>query len=492
MKKNFSISLKNRLALTYAFFISLTIGILILLINIFTTVIFDNLVRENITSRNTEIVSLISEQYNQGRRSFDTTSLRAIGLYFAQQGYLVALEDERGNLIWDARSILPPAQQGHHNSSMRRMGRRGGNPGMGLIPQTHREHFPVNIGNIRVGTVSIETLAPVFYSETEFHFLSSLNRILLIAWIVLTLLSVMVSVLLSRTIAKPILKAGDTARRIALAYNRNTLQFGNNSGIRINEQYRTREIAELSGSINSLAEELEEGERRQRQLSNDIAHELRTPLATLQGSLEAMIDGIYTPDKVHLESCHEEILRLNRLVDDLNLLTGLEWKNIKLNLSEINLGKLIDDLADQWKPAILEKGLELKLFMDENRDYIVSGDYDRLKQVFINLISNAVKYTDRGYVSIKLDSIPLENSIMVSIIDTGIGIPKEDLPHVFERFYRSDKSRSRSTGGAGIGLSIAAAIIYAHGGKISVDGNNGNGTVFHISLKTDISQQLHY
>ena len=494
MKRNFSISLKNRLALSYAVFISLVLGVLILLVNLFTGMFFENLIRDNITTRRNEIVSIIGEQYQSGRRRFDTESLEAVGRYFAGQGFIVTLEDEAGNLVWDARS-----HSGHHPPppvrapmNMRRsMGRQAVRPGV-PIQSTHSERFPVNVGGSMVGTVSIETLSPVFYSTPEAIFLSSLNRILFIIWIVLTLLTITISIFLSRTIAKPILQAGSAARRIAQVYSKNTLQFGDSPGIRIEERYRTREIAELSESINNLAEELEEGERRQRQLTSDIAHELRTPLASLQGTLEAMIDGVYPSDPQRLESCHEEILRLTRLVEDLNLLSGLEWKNISLNKTEFDLSKLLYHVAEQWKSAVMEKGLELNLQL---REMPVSADYDRLKQVFINILSNAVKFTEQGSITIKTESSgtlgegenPRQPEWFISITDTGIGIPADDLPHIFERFYRSDKSRSRSTGGAGIGLSIAAAIVAAHGGTITAgsnttEGSLAEGTTFLISL----------
>ena len=480
MTKNFSISLKNRLALTYALLISLSVGILVLLVNQFTVLMFDNLVRSNIEARSREIVSMISDQFFTDRNRIDTEAIRTIGLYFAEQGYLISLEDAWGNVIWDARN----QGMGHHMMG-RGMSRRWQQNNLlnQNLQGNHRESFPVFSGNIRLGIVSIETLAPVFYSETESMFLNSLNRLFLFAWILLTVLSIIVSVFLSRTIAKPILKAGDTARQIAQNYStgKNPGIRINNPSPRINEKYKTREIAELSSSINSLAEELEESERRQSQLSSDIAHELRTPLATLQGSLEAMIDGIYQPDREHLESCHEEVLRLNRMAEDLNILTGFEWNNIALSLSEFNFPKMLSTIVDQWRAAAMEKGIELQLHIEEGSlNKAISADYDRLKQVFINILSNAIKYTDRGRIEINAEKS--ETGWLTAVSDTGIGIPEEDLPHIFERLYRSDKSRNRSTGGAGIGLSIAAAIIKAHRGKITAENNPSGGTIFKISL----------
>jgi signal transduction histidine kinase len=164
-------------------------------------------------------------------------------------------------------------------------------------------------------------------------------------------------------------------------------------------------------------------------------------------------------------------------VQDLNTLTNLEWETISLNKIEFDLAKLLQITAEQWRQAAREKGVEITLNAKEK---IVTADYDRLKQVFINIISNAVKYTDKGNITISIEAAN-ETQCLVSISDTGIGIPQDDLPHVFERFFRSDKSRSRSTGGAGIGLTIAAAIVRAHGGKIEVK-SGSTGTVFNVLI----------
>jgi signal transduction histidine kinase len=369
-----------------------------------------------------------------------------------------------------------------------------------------KQRYPVLYNGRTAGSVSIETYGPFFYSETETRFVRSVNGLLFVAGLILAVLSAGISVLFSRSIAKPVLKAGEAARRIAQVHAPWTDRVPQSSGepnpeglvIRINDDYKTRELRELSRSINDLASELEEGERRQKQLSADIAHELRTPLTCLQGNIEAMIDGVYKPDREHLESCHEEIVRLTNLVKDLDILSSIErdLSNLeeepqtpqsgspimgkKLHKTNFDLAKLVQAAAEQFTQAAREKGIALSLNLVESP---INADYDRLKQVFINLLSNAVKYTDSGSVSVSIKKGA--NTWDVVVADTGIGIPESDIPHIFERFYRTDKSRSRSTGGAGIGLTIAAAIVTAHGGKISGEsrsGEDGTGTVFRVEL----------
>jgi signal transduction histidine kinase len=341
-----------------------------------------------------------------------------------------------------------------------------------------REQYPVEFAGRAVGTLTIETYGPFFYSETESVFLSSINRLLMTTTVILTLATIAISIVLSRAIARPINRSAEAARQIAQLHSGGARQTPDQSAppaIRIDDRYQTRELGELARSINSLAAELEEAERRQKQLSGDIAHELRTPLTCLQGDIEAMIDGVYDVDREHLESCHEEIIRLAKLVQDLGDLTSLE--SSVLNKSEFDLAALLRVCAEQFKAAALEKGIEITLRLRESP---LVADYDRLKQVFINLLSNAVKYTDKGSITLSVEKAAA-GRWEVSVADTGIGIPEKDLPHIFERFYRSDKSRTRSTGGAGIGLAIAAAIVRAHGGVISAE-TTKRGSLFKVLL----------
>jgi signal transduction histidine kinase len=286
---------------------------------------------------------------------------------------------------------------------------------------------------------------------------------------------VAVSVFLAAALSRPILKASEAARLIAREYTRIS---GGERSIRISETYKTRELHELSRAINELAQELEEGERRQKQLTADVAHELRTPLTCLQANVEAMIDGVWKPTEERLKGCHEEILRLTALVEDLQLLTSLEWENLVLDKTVFDLEKMLRQTAEQFIPAAGEKGIAIMLDLQSGP---VNGDYNRLKQVVINLLSNAVAYTDRG--SVTLRARPLSSGEgrqwEITVADTGIGISPEDLPHVFERFYRSDKSRNRRTGGRGIGLAIAAAIVKAHGGEIYAE-SGGGGSLFRV------------
>jgi signal transduction histidine kinase len=485
------ISLKNRLSLTYALFVSFILVVLTLVINLFTNLIFTSLIKDNIAEKSREIVRIMEELYDPLMGGFDALTIETVGMHFVHEGYIVTVQDEGDDPVWDARSCDMRQCAEVIDGITRRMER-----GFGISGGMQRRLFPVRYAGRTVGNISIETYGPFFFSGPESRFLSSINRLLLVCGLAFILLSILISVLLSRAIARPVLSAGEAARRIAALYagsgGRSTrVRARVRPKVRIEEKYKTRELDELSRSINGLAEELEESERRQKQLTSDIAHELRTPLTCLQGNIEAMIDGVWEPDREKLESCHEEILRLNRLVQDLNTLKSLEWEAVTLNRTNFDLSGLLRLVIEQFNPAAHEKGITITLKPRAAGDggpegeafFGVNADYDRLKQVFINLLSNAVKYTDSGGVTVSIDKG--ERNWEVIVADSGIGIPAGDLPHIFERFYRSDKSRNRSSGGAGIGLSIAAAIVAAHGGTISAENRTGpeaSGTLFRVRL----------
>jgi signal transduction histidine kinase len=477
-KRTVVISLQNRLALTYALFTGFALAALTLVINVATGLIFTTLIKGNIAGETGEIIRAMGGQYDPMSRSFDAAAIEAIGMHFVHEGYIIAVEDERGGLVWDARACdMRECMTVIDEIAVRMKGQ------FGLSGAMRKDRYPLNHAGRTVGTLSVETYGPYFYSETEGKFLASINRLLIIAAVILTTASFAVSMVLSRAIARPVNKSAEAARRIARAHSGSA--GGKSLTVRIEDRYRTRELAELARSVNSLAACLEEAERRQRQLASDIAHELRAPLACLQGDIEAMIDGVYQPDREHLESCHEEIIRLAGLVNDLQTLTSLEWESLALNKTEFDLADLLRATAEQFKAAAFEKGIAIHLRLVESP---VAADYDRLKQVFINLLSNAVKYTDRGAVTVTVEKAARPGAAWeVSIADTGAGIPENDLPHVFERLYRADKSRSRDTGGAGVGLAIAAAIVRAHGGTIAAESNGtgasaGGGSVFKVAL----------
>jgi len=195
-----------------------------------------------------------------------------------------------------------------------------------------------------------------------------------------------------------------------------------------------------------------------------------------------MIDGIFPVTSDRLANLNDEVIRFGRLLDDLNILKEFESENIKLNLEALYLDELIEDICNDFKIAAESKNIKIVFNKQLHADYRIVGDMDKLKQVFINLISNSVKFTEsEGKVELRM-FIEM-NHVVVEVIDEGIGIPKEDLPFIYERLYRADKSRN-ITEGNGIGLTIVKSILQLHNATIDVESVYGKGTVFKLNFTT--------
>jgi two-component system sensor histidine kinase BaeS len=238
--------------------------------------------------------------------------------------------------------------------------------------------------------------------------------------------------------------------------------------------------------------ELERSEQQRRNLTADIAHELRTPLHIIQGNLEGIIDGVYQPTPEHINTTLEETRLLARLVSDLQTLSLAETGQLPLHPARFLLADLIDDLAASFSSQAASLGINLKTNIAD-QSQALTADYDRLNQVLSNLVSNALRHTPGGgTVLIQTESMPKESSpakfaVRITIRDTGSGIPAEDLPFIFDRFWRGDKSRSERTH-SGLGLAIAKQLVRAHGGSIEAQSVLGAGSSFIIELPESVQE----
>jgi len=248
------------------------------------------------------------------------------------------------------------------------------------------------------------------------------------------------------------------------------------------------QFGELIKRFNTMVGELERAEQQRRNLTADIAHELRTPLHVIQGNLEGVIDGVYQPTLEHLNNTLDETRLLTRLVNDLQTLSLAETGQLPLHPSRFSIADLITDLTSSFSSQAASLGVHLKTDLADPEQSI-TADYDRLNQVLSNLLSNALRYTPAGGTvliraePIQRDSRTAPHAVRIIIQDTGSGIPPEDLPFIFDRFWRGDRSRSERTH-SGLGLSIAKQLIQSHGGTIEArsEGAPGKGTTFIIEL----------
>ncbi|NYE57698.1 HAMP domain-containing sensor histidine kinase [Carboxydothermus ferrireducens] len=240
------------------------------------------------------------------------------------------------------------------------------------------------------------------------------------------------------------------------------------------------EIGELARAFNRMAEALERNEKLRRQMIADIAHELRTPLSILQGNFELLLEKVIEADEETLHSLAEEVKRLSRLVEELRELSLAEAGELKILPVEVEVNQFFSEVAAPFTSLAEAKSISFETTLPAKGERY-SFDPDRMKQVVYNLLTNAFQYTGEGG-KVKLEVKLLDGKLLIEVTDTGPGIPPEDLPYIFERFYRGEKSRSRATGGSGLGLAIAKSLVEAHGGKIWVESTEGQGTTFKVVI----------
>ncbi len=295
------------------------------------------------------------------------------------------------------------------------------------------------------------------------------DRYLLWAGIGVALLGTALVWILARRTLAPVQRLGATARLL-----------GRGDLSQRAEVAGPTEIRQLAHSFNSMAAELEEAESRRRSLTADIAHELRTPTSNIQGYMEAIKDGVFQPTPETVDTIHEQSLLLSRLVDDLRLLAQVDGGELELQRTRTRLEELVQSCVDALRPRAEAKGVALGVEVAETLPEL-DLDPTRITQAVGNLLDNAVTHTPEGG-SVTVSAHALADTVEVEVADTGPGIAPDDLQRVFDRFYRADPSRSRSTGGTGLGLTIARRLVEAHGGSIESESVVGQGSRFTIRL----------
>jgi len=278
------------------------------------------------------------------------------------------------------------------------------------------------------------------------------------------------SVLLLRQILRPLDEIARSSERIAAG------RYDERVAVPASD-----ELAAVADSFNQMAAALEAVEARRIALIGNVAHELRTPLAGLEGYLEGLLDGVFTADPATLHELQHEVRRLHRLVDDLQTLSNVEAGQIHLSPTDFDLVALARRVAAQLGAQTPAGSVTIDVAPDDS-PIVVHADADRVAQIVLNLVGNAVRYTaEGGRVTIRLRRDA--GTACLDVIDTGIGIAAADLPHLFERFYRVDRSRARASGGSGIGLTVSRHLAWAMGGDITAaSAGIGRGSTFSVTL----------
>jgi len=311
----------------------------------------------------------------------------------------------------------------------------------------------------------------ITFLETEFRgrFTLSLRRFLLTG-LTVGMFTLGFGLLLLRRMSRPLVDLTAAARSISTG----------NLDVRVPTD-SPGELGDLATAFNTMASDLARADELRRDLTADVAHELRTPLSVIRGKLEGVLDGIYPATSEHLEPILEETKLLAHLVEDLHMLALAETGQLALEQRPMDVGDLLRDAQVNFGPHASDRGVILALDLPADLP-AVSADSRRIAQVLGNLLTNALRHTPAGGC-VTLSAVADAGAVRVTVADTGSGIPPEDLPYIFERFWRGDRSRSRAGGGSGLGLAIARQLVEMHGGEIGVESRMGEGAGFWFTLR---------
>lgn len=456
--------LQTQLSAGFALIVLITVFLVSLVSNLCVSRQFEQYIAQQQQSASEDLAAGLELQYDPENGAWNLDYIHGFGMYALKDGYIIKLYDAQGAVVWDAENHdMTLCHQIMEEISLRMADRR---PELEGAFVTHQ--YELRQGQMVIGRVDISYYSPYYFNDNAFRFLDALNTILFAVGALSLLGAILAGMVLARHITAPIAKTTQITRAVSQG----------NYQIRFVSKSHTQELNELTQAVNQMATTLEAQEDMRKRLVTDVAHELRTPLANVSAHLELMIEGVWSPTPERLQGCYDEIGRISGLVSDLERLQQIESDNLKLERVPVNLYTLAQTAVAGFEAELSSKGLHCLV---EGVSAVVPGDEQRLYQVITNLLSNAVKYTEPGgHILLRVEDTPKYGILVVE--DDGVGIPETDQALIFERFYRADRSRSRETGGAGIGLAIVKAIVQAHGGTVSAQRRGDRGSLFTISL----------
>lgn len=319
------------------------------------------------------------------------------------------------------------------------------------------------VGAVQVWVYGSNTLL----TQADQEFKNHSYQAMIYATIIAVCIAMIVGILFARSLVDPINKITRAAKAVGEG----------DLSARTNLE-GDDEISNLGMTFDVMAESVQKDRQLERRLTTDVAHELRTPLMAIQSTVEAILDGVFEADEERLETINSEVQRLSRLVDAILKLSRLESGGVRLKEEVVNVGDLISGLISTHEAFVKDSGLEL--YYDADPDVYVWGDPDYIRQATANLISNAVRYTPEGSITVSVKRGERMGSI--SVADTGIGLSEEEAKMVFSRFWRAEAGRTREAGGLGVGLSVVKEIVEQHGGWIRVEGKPNEGATFTVYI----------
>lgn len=416
--------------------------------NISINYFFSDYIRNSRSRDDLRVVQYVEHIYSDYKR-LDSHSLMNIMHYAFSEDVVIEISNKNNSVSWNSSTFgMMHGVANEYNNDKDKFSFRS---------------YPFTYNDLTIGTIHVGRPKSIISNIEDEQFLITINSIFAVASILTLVIAFRSSNSISKKFLNPIYVIKENAKLIEQGKYKDLSQVETN----------TVELYELSISVKELAERLNYQESLRKRMTTDIAHELRTPLAAIQSHIEAFIDGVWEPKEEKLAVIHGEIIRLTKLINELSELSVLEDYETNLELSNVDISTTLNDIIDSHESMSLDKNININKNIQSNVNLM--GDVDYLKRIFVNIISNAIKYTnENGSVSVSLEEI--KDRIIIVVKDTGIGIPKEDLKYIFERFYRSDLSRNRQTGGTGIGLAITKALVEAQGGTIKIDSEVGKET----------------
>ena len=432
---------------------------------------FNNFINMQREENIKELASIINENLAENNNFEETASL--VRNFSRSNRIPVWLADSSGEMMFF------PGQNMQRSSMMRRMEEMG-HMNMGARHQnnmTPRE-MPADLpGKTRTESIYLngEKRLTLYWKEINKgsqlntnlynYFENSVYKAIIFSALIVIIIIVILSFVLSKKITEPLLNLKNAALEVARGnYKQNIEARGND------------ELTELINSFNQMSRKLLKLEKIRRESASDLAHELRTPLTTIKGYLEAIEDDKLKVNEENIKEMQEEAARMTNLIEKLNEFASAQNKVLNLEKENLNLKQIIKKVIKQQREFINKKNINLEFKIEEKIN--IRGDKDSLIQIFNNIIENAVKYNYQNG-DIKIKAFKENNKIIVKIKDSGMGISDRDLPYIFERFYRADKSRNSNNQGSGIGLAVVKELIEAHQGKIEVKSSD-NGSEFKV------------
>lgn len=464
LKSKFKSKLSTKLSVGFAFIAFVTVILITLSANILINKQFEEYVAEKQKNFSDEMPLSIEPQYNSETKEWNIDYIHGFGMYALNNGYIIKLYDNNKEIIWDASNHdMTLCHQTMQNISSRMKESR---PSLDGEFSTHNYELWQN-GEL-VGYLDVSYYGPYYFNDNDFHFLKVLNAIIAVVGVIAVIGAVFAGIIFAKKISVPVVSVTNITKEIS----------NGNYNKKIDTNEDTTEIAQLVQAVNHMSYMLNEQENIRKRLTSDVAHELRTPVANVSANIEAMVEGALEPDNARLESCYNELMRITDIISDLEKLRQIENEKLVLERTSVDVKELCESVIQAFKAQLESKQISCTV----NADHVsLMADRNRLYQVMANLISNAIKYTQNGGC-INVDVVDNKDFVAISVKDNGIGINESDLPFIFERFYRTDKSRNRTTGGAGIGLAIVKAIVLAHGGEVSVESKESVGSTFKVVL----------